>query len=153
MSRLTARIYYRISTETGLYVARVDTLQNVTKYLMQNVITFLMHKLCSNAKCNTCRSRMTLMVLQNKHHHAVSSTQAGNCQSSNANFTVILYQLPLKTQQRFSVFTPCFDVSNIIISHYKRIERFYKMIGIYNYSIRHKIYFYKFKHSLTVKLI
>jgi len=45
-----------------------------------------------------------------------------------------MQQLSLKTQQRFSVFETCFDISNVIISHYECIEKIYKMIGIYNYS-------------------
>ena len=35
-------------------------------------------------------------------------------------------RLTLKTQQRFSVFGTCFDVSNIIISHYEYIVKIYK---------------------------
>ena len=45
-----------------------------------------------------------------------------------------MQQLPSKTQQRFSVFGTCFDVSNIIISHYQCVEKIYRTIGIYNYS-------------------
>ena len=51
---------------------------------------------------------------------------------------ILILQLSLKTQQRFSVFGTCFDVSNIIISHYKCMEKIYKMISIYNY--KYKIY-------------
>ena len=35
-------------------------------------------------------------------------------------------RLSLKTQQRFSVFGTCFDVSNIIINHYEYIVKIYK---------------------------
>ena len=45
-------------------------------------------------------------------------------------------QLSLKTQQRFSVFGTCFDVSNII-SHYEYTVKIYNEL-------------YKFKYSLTV---
>ena len=38
----------------------------------------------------------------------------------------IIKRLTLKTQQRFSVFGTCFDVSNIIISHYEYIVKIYK---------------------------
>ena len=57
----------------------------------------------------------------------------------------------LKIQQRFSVFGTRFDVSNIIISHFKCIEKFYKTIGIYNYSYTMNLY--ELEYLLTVKLI
>ena len=62
-------------------------------------------------------------------------------------------QLSLKTQQRFSVFGTCFDVSNIIISHYEsivKIYQIYKMVGIYNYS--YTLQLYKFKYSILLNL-
>ena len=62
-----------------------------------------------------------------------------------------MQQLSLKTQQRFSVFGTYFDVSNIIIRHYKCIEKIYKVIGIYNYS--YTMNPYELKYALTVKLI
>jgi len=63
-----------------------------------------------------------------------------------------MQQLSLNIHQRFSVFGTCFDISNIITSHYKCIEKIYKMIGqIYNYSYTMNLY--EFKYSLTVKLI
>ena len=37
-------------------------------------------------------------------------------------------RLSLKTQQRFPVFGTCFDVSNIIISHYEYIVKIYKNV-------------------------
>ena len=37
-------------------------------------------------------------------------------------------QLSLKTQQRFSVFRTCFDVSNIITSHYEYTVKIYKVV-------------------------
>ena len=40
--------------------------------------------------------------------------------------------LSLKTQQRVSVFGTCFDVSNIIISHYEYTVKMYKIVGIYH---------------------
>ena len=50
--------------------------------------------------------------------------------------TVLLAQMKMKkkkkTQQRFSVFGTCFDVSNIIISHYECTVKIYKIVGIYN---------------------
>ena len=45
------------------------------------------------------------------------------------NQMVLLAQmkrLSLKTRQRFSVFGTCFDVSNIIISHYEYVVKIYK---------------------------
>ena len=44
-------------------------------------------------------------------------------QRGSINMTLFL---SLKTQQRFSVFGTCFDVSNIIISHYEYIVKIYK---------------------------
>ena len=43
-------------------------------------------------------------------------------------------QLSLKTQQRFSVFGTCFDVSIIIIRHHEYTVKIYKIVGIYNQS-------------------
>ena len=50
----------------------------------------------------------------------------------------------------FSVFRTCFDVSNIIFNHYEHIVKIYQMVGTFNY---YTINIYKFKYSLTVKLI
>ena len=38
----------------------------------------------------------------------------------------LMKRLSLKTQERFSVFGTCFDVSNMIISHYEYIVKIYK---------------------------
>ena len=38
-------------------------------------------------------------------------------------------QLSLKAHQHFSVFGACFDVSNIIISHYEYVVKIYKMLN------------------------
>ena len=58
---------------------------------------------------------------------------------------IIKNELSYKTQQRFSVFGTCFNVSNIIIGHYEYTVKIYKMVGIYNYSYTMKLY--KFKYS------
>ena len=57
----------------------------------------------------------------------------------------IIPLLSLKTEQRFSVFGTCFDVSNIIIiSHYEYIVKmFTKVVGIYNSSYTMKLYKFK----------
>ena len=50
---------------------------------------------------------------------------------TNTNFITLII-LSLKTQQRFLVFGTCFDVSNIIISHYEYIGKIYKMVLLTN---------------------
>ena len=46
------------------------------------------------------------------------------------NKSIEMNLLSSKTQQRFSVFGTCFDVSNIIISHYEYTVKIYKIVGI-----------------------
>ena len=55
-------------------------------------------------------------------------------QFTNGPVSTMYWQLSLKTQQCFSVFGACVDVSNIIISHYEYKVKIYKTVGIYNYS-------------------
>ena len=44
---------------------------------------------------------------------------------------IIKNELSYKTQQRFSVFGTCFDVSNIIIGHYEYTVKIYKIGPVY----------------------
>ena len=46
------------------------------------------------------------------------------------NKSIEMNLLSSKTQPRFSVFGTCFDVSNIIISHYEYTVKIYKIVGI-----------------------
>ena len=79
--------------------------------------------------------------------HVVRAISESLCQTV---LIAQMQQLFLKTQ-RFSVFGTHFDVSNIIIRHYKCIEKICKMIGIYNYSYTMNLY--ELKYASTVKLI